>query len=280
MGIFTKRQNKSVNVKITTVFGREKPYVICDTNVWYEIASDRFTKPDDVLLIPTSFSLEEIASSKMMANSTKYYQHVLKSIYQNCGPIIQENPLDYVLSYLDPHFPVKEQNTTQLLKGFSELMARVIDEKEITDELKLKINEDCEHNRKPSKEFSELINQELIQVRKNINTGMGKKEHLKKDATAINKNFIRQIFDGYAKTKNYSINWDKFEWERIELFLHVTETFFKKLETTKDMKVDPNDIVDWFNILYVTPDDKYLTFDKQWSQYILDNDRIKHYLYK
>ena len=77
---------------------------------------------------------------------------------------------------------------------------------------------------------------------------------------------------------NYKINWDKFDWSSIELFMIVTEIYFKKLETTKDMKVKGNDIVDWFNIMYVSQDDKYLTFDNKWRNYILYDDRIKHYL--
>lgn len=280
MCIFKKRNNKPVNVKITTVYGKEKPHVICDTNVWYEIASGKYSKPKDVLLIPTAFSLEEIASSTMMANHVKYFQTVVKSIYENCGPIISENPLDYVLRNNDPHYKsVNDNHTVLLLKGFSELMSRKIEEVDIDNELKGKIIQDCEHNRRPTKEFSDLINGEVLEVRKNINVGIGKKEHLKVDATNIIKGFVKQVFEGYANNKNYTINWNKFNWKQIELFLCVTESFFKKLETTKDMKVDANDIVDWFNLLYATPEDKYLTFDKQWRRYILKDDRIKQYLY-
>lgn len=88
-----------------------------------------------------------------------------------------------------------------------------------------------------------------------------------------------EFFNTYAKVKNYTIIWDKFDWNQIELFMVVTEVFFKKLETTKNMKIKPNDLVDWFNLLYVTPKDRYLTFDDRWRNYILEDDRIKHYLY-
>jgi hypothetical protein len=63
------------------------------------------------------------------------------------------------------------------------------------------------------------------------------------------------------------------------LFLIVKEIYFKKLETTGDMKIKVNDIVDWLNLLYVSPEDKYLTFDERWRNYILNDERIKAYLF-
>jgi hypothetical protein len=101
-------------VRIRKVYGKVKPDVICDTNVWYSIASSNFTNPDDVLLIPTAFSLEELATSTMMAYHTKYYQDVLKAIYNNCGPIIPENPFDFVLMNNDSRYAADEQPTTQI----------------------------------------------------------------------------------------------------------------------------------------------------------------------
>lgn len=266
-------------VRIRKVYGKEKPHIICDTNVWYAIASSTFKKPEDVLLIPTAFSLEELATSTMMANHPKYYQTVINSIYSDCGPIIPENPFDFVLMYNDPRYVANEEQTKQLLKGFSSLMERKIEEKDIDEVLRNKIIEDCENSRKPSSEFATLGNDELFAIRKNINTGIGQKEHLKKDPTLINREFVKQMFNGYASTKKYTIVWHKFDWSRIELFMFVTEVFFKKLETTKGMKIDSNDIVDWFNLLYVTPEDKYLTFETKWRKYIKSDVRFKHYLY-
>ena len=59
-------------VRIRKVYVKEKPHVICDTNVWYSMASSQFGKPDDVLLVPTAFSLEELATSTMMAKHPKF----------------------------------------------------------------------------------------------------------------------------------------------------------------------------------------------------------------
>jgi len=278
---FPKWKNKRnmAKVKITKVYGKEKPHIICDTNVWYDIASSNFTKPNDVLLIPTAFSLEELATSIMMAKYPNFYQTVVKAIYNNCGPIIPENPFDFVLMHHDPKYITSEEPTKQLLKDFSALMERKIDENHVDEDLRSKIIEDCENSRKPSNDFAALGNDELLAIRKNINTGIGQKEHLKQDSTLVNREFVKQMFNGYVSAKNYTVDWGKFDWSRIELFMVVTEIFFKKLETTKGMKIASNDIVDWFNLLYVTPEDKYLTFEKKWRKYIEEDVRIKHYLF-
>lgn len=273
------RNTKMAKVTIRKVYEFEKPLVICDTNVWYQIVNGKFNKPEDVLLIPTSFSLEEIATSKLMVHNTKYYQDVLKSIYDNCGPIIPNNPFDFILNNLDGNFKLNDEKTELLLKGFSELLSRKVDDVEIDEELKNKILKDCEDSRKPTFEFAHFGNEEIFSIRTNINKGIGIKEHLKEDSSEINKQMMIEFFNTYAKVKNYTIIWDKFDWNQIELFMVVTEVFFKKLETTKNMKIKPNDLVDWFNLLYVTPKDRYLTFDDRWRNYILEDDRIKHYLY-
>lgn len=122
-------------------------------------------------------------------------------------------------------------------------------------------------------------NDDLIELRKRINIGLGAKAHLEIDTSEINKEMMKSILGEYALTNNYKINWDKFDWSRIELFMTVTEIFFKKLETTKGMKIKANDIVDWFNLLYVSPDDKYLTFDDRWRNFILNDERIRDYMF-
>jgi hypothetical protein len=267
-------------VTIKRIYEFKKPLVICDTNVWYHIVNGTFEKPEEVLLIPTSFSLEEIATSKLMVHNTKYFQDVLRSIYDNCGPIIPNNPFDFILNNLDGDYILNDEKTEMLLKGFSELLSRKVEDIEIDEELKNKILKDCEDCRKPTFEFAHFGNEEIFSIRKNINTGIGIKEHIKEDSTEINKQMLIEMFTAYAKVKKYTINWNKFDWNQIELFMVVTEIFFKKLETTKNMKISPNDLVDWFNLLYVTPTDRYLTFDDKWRNYIIEDDRIKHYLYE
>lgn len=266
---------------LEVVYKKTKPYLICDTNVWYEMASGNFNKPNDYDLIPTAFSLVEISTSQAMVEEPKFYQDTVKMIYKNCGPIIPENPFDYILqNQFRDYNPPKDGIVNQVLPAFSELMTKDINvDSEINKDLKEVVISECRSSRGISQDIANVGNEDLIELRKSINTSTGKKAHLTIDTTEINQKMMKSIIGNYALTHEYKVNWDKFDWSRIELFMIVTEIYFKKLETTKDMKIKANDIVDWFNLLYVSPDDKYLTFDRQWRNYILNDDRIKDYLY-
>ena len=90
---------------------------------------------------------------------------------------------------------------------------------------------------------------------------------------------VKSIFNYHVKNRENQINFENFEWDQIELFITVTELYFKKAETTKGMKIKSNDAVDWLNMLYVKPGDKYLTFEKTWKNFIKTDSRICHYLY-
>jgi len=266
--------------KVKMVYHKEKPYIICDTNVWYEMSAGNYTKPDGFDLIPTSFSLREISTSQAMVEEPKFYQDTIKMIYENCGPIIPENPYDYVLqNQFEDYKSQDSKNIVKMLDSFGELMNRDIKEDAIIDnETKQKVNKECQEQRELTHSLAIIGNEDLLEVRKNINKGVGKKEHLKVDASEINKQMVISLFNNYAEQTSYKINWDKFDWSSIDLFMIVTENYFKKLETTKDMKIKANDFVDWFSLLYVSEEDKYLTFEKKWRNFILNEERTKHYL--
>jgi hypothetical protein len=168
----------------------------------------------------------------------------------------------------------------KILADFGKLMNKKIDNNaEIDTELKEKVILECKNRRGVSQDLANIGNEDLMELRSRINKGLGKKEHLKVDTTEINKEMLKSLLNNYVLEKNYEIQWENFDWEKIELFMIVTEIYFKKLETTKDMKIKANDIVDWFNLLYVSPDDKYLTFDTRWKNYIVNDDRLNHYFF-
>lgn len=267
-------------VKFNYTEDNSKPHVICDTNVWYNIVWKKFTRPEEVLLIPTSFSLMELASTEVMVHEPKLYQEVLMTIYENSGPIIPSNPFDFVLQNHDPNYPVDETATKTVLTQFTEILKREIpDDVVIDEETKLKVISECQKRRGVTKEFADFSTEKLEKIRSNINKGEGKKAHLEVDTTELNKEMLKAFLNEHVKDKDYEIDFDSFDWSQVDLFLKVTENFFKKLETTKGMKVHPNDAVDWFNMLYVTSKDKYLTFEDKWRDFIVKDDRIKKYLY-
>jgi hypothetical protein len=271
-----------MKVKFRNIVKIDQTQVICDTNVWYGFSQGKPTDTDENhILIPTSLTLAELATSEVIVHDTKLFQETIKAIYEKCGPIISLDPIDYVLRRQDLEYPTTDRRIKNLLEGFSYLLSLNIDGEIVVDnKLKNLVIEKFRTDRKASNSFAEYANSKINQIRKEINKGIGKEKHLDIDTTNINKDMVKSIFNEHVKGTVYTIDWDKFDWSKIDLFMKVTEIFFKKLETTRDMKVKPNDAVDWLNILYVSPDDKYLTLEGSWRRYIEEDERIKHYLYK
>lgn len=259
----------------------EDLHVVCDTNVWYNIANGTFTKPENISLIPTLLTLVELSTSETMASAINLFQNVIRSVYENSGPIIPLNPFDFVLKNHDENYPFHDDTAIKnVLKAFSLVLSKEVPENTIlTIEDRNKLIESCKEDRKPTVEFARFGNENLEQIRTNINKGVGKKEHSKIDTKDINREMVKSILSDHAQKVNYTIDFENFDWTQIEFFMVVTENYFRKLETTKGMKIQPNDAVDWFNMLYVTPKDKYLTFEKSWRKIIQDDERTSTYLF-
>mgnify|MGYP003668892189 FL=1 len=205
--------------KFKIVDKKEKPYIICDTNVWYEMSANMFKKPDEFDLIPTSFSLVELATSQSMAEQPKFFQNTVKIIYDNCGPIIRENPYDYILQKQFGDYKAESNDIVyKVLDGFGNLMNRHIKgDDDIDDKVKQKIIEECRNERGVTQELANLGNEELLGLRKRINTGMGQKEHLKIDSNEINRKMFMSLVNQYASIKKYHVDWSKFDWSMIDL---------------------------------------------------------------
>jgi len=271
-----------MKVSYKTLYNIQEKNIICDTNVWYGFNQGKPTEIENgYTLTPTFLTLAELATSGNIVHDLRLYQSTIQSVYDKGGAIIPLDPIEYVLSQQDSKYPVSENGIKKLLKDFSFVMSLKIDKKiEVKEDVKQEILERCRHDRLPSITFADFGNSKIDDIRKEINLGIGKKQHLLQDTSGLIKNMVISIFNEHVKDRNYSINWENFNWNKIELFLKVSDAFFKKVETTKGMKIKPNDAVDWLNILYVCPDDKYLTLEGAWRNYIEQDEEIKHYLYK
>jgi len=279
----TETSKLKVNIKVEfESYSDTKTSIICDTNVWYGFNQGNPTEiEENFTLTPTLLTLAELGTSKVIAHDLSLFQSTIKAIYNNGGAIIATDPIAYTLSQQDINYPINLNGTKKLLEIFSKVMSLKIDEIiEIDDDLKKSLLKSFQHDRNDTVAFANFGNSKLENIRRNINTQTGKKKHIQIDSLEIIKDMVKSIFNDYLKDKNYTINWNIFNWDRIEFFLKITETFFKKLETTKGMKIKPNDGIDWFNTLYVGPEDKYLTLDGPWRKYIENDERINRYLYK
>lgn len=258
-----------------------KQRVICDTNVWYNIAIGNFIPPADVVLVPTSFTLFELVSTEKIASDPKLIQKVILAIRKYGRSIIPVNPYDFVIMNHDSSFKGDDKLTFKMLEEFSKVVNMDMSgEFELDSDLKKRISEQCKISREANENFANYCNDKLPELRKKIRATTGIKAHLMEDTSTRIKTMVLGFFTNYVKEQNINFDPEKIDEKNINLFLKVTENFFKHLETTKNMKVDVNDAIDWLNMLYVRPGDKYLTFEKSWKRYITEDSRIKDYLYQ
>lgn len=255
--------------------------IICDTNVWYDIAMDRFNPSPEIILIPTSFSLYEIVSTELIANNPHLIQNVIKAVKTYGREIIPVNPFDFIIMNHDTSYQADNSMTNSILKEFSNVLNINMDDEnfKIDEDVKAKIIETSKASRAATYDFAAFSTEKINTIYKSLIQEKGIKKRLQENTLSDIKEMVKGLLNDYLKNKNYSINYDNFDWNDIELFLIVTENYFKHLETTKGIKVDPNDAVDWLNTLYVRPGYKYLTFEKSWRKNISNDERIAHYLY-
>ncbi len=255
--------------------------IICDTNVWYWIALGKYSPPDDVKLVPTLFSLYELVTTEQAVTNPILLQNAIKAVHQYGQEIIPVNPFDFVLSKQSSRFADWDYNMIKnILKTFEEMMRIDFSKIDyIPEDLDKKVRVESKLCRKGSLDFVEYCNSLLPEIRKNINKTIGRKKHLERGQKNINKDLVIGFLNAYLSKRKQSIEHEHFNWNLIELFLIVTENYFKHLETSKEMKVHPNDTTDWLNMMYVEPGDLYLTFENKWRNYIINDSRTSDYCY-
>ncbi|MEX0596556.1 MAG: hypothetical protein WD512_08645, partial [Candidatus Paceibacterota bacterium] len=176
---------------------------------------------------------------------------------------------------------VNEKYLENILIYFSKIMSHEIPEDlELNDDIKQDILEKIRIERAGKNEFAEYGTKLAQTIQHQLNTGYKQKQHRVEDAYELNKATIKLFLSEYAKNKRYTINFKNFDWQQLDLFMGVTGRYFNELETTPTMKMQPNDIVDWLNLMYVTPLDKYITCEKKWRRYITEDIGLKSYLYE
>tara|TARA_R110002020_G_scaffold214594_6_gene421655 strand:+ start:683 stop:1459 length:777 start_codon:yes stop_codon:yes gene_type:complete len=256
--------------------------VICDTNVWYEIASGKFVPPLEVELIATEFSVYEFVSTEVAVHDVLLLQKAVKSFFRFASGIISVDPFYHFLSNSLGRFDTEESLLSKNMnRTLNEFLAMDFSKKPIIpQDTAQNVIKESQEQREIRVQYAEFLNSILPEKRKKINREVGKNEYLKGDQSEIIRDLVYRCTINYLKTKNDSVSLEELNWNSIEFFLRVTENFYKKLDTTRDMKFKPNDVTDWLNLLYVRPSMKYLTFEKKWRTLILEDPKTTDYLFQ
>lgn len=230
--------------------------IICDTNIWYDLEE----KPDSVKnkgnLTVTPLVIKEIANSPKLINKFETVRKACDNIFKYGNEIIIKTPLEYLL-YLDNQEYTEETPYLNLSNEF-EVMCRLKNGAQISKGKEDALKEHIENIRSQLSTGTSNVQETLLNVRKNI---IDRKKPSKENTIELTKEVVMKVFIETPTNGKYKLS-DNFDWSKIELFVFTLDAYFKRLEANSTMKIKNNDWIDLFNLLYVTPDDKYLTDDK------------------
>jgi len=225
---------------------------ICDTNIWYELHEKENPYKD---LILTPLSIKEIANSPKLINKLDTLRIATDNIFKSGNDVIIKTPLEYLLSIDGQEYDGKQPQKS--LDYEFEVLCRLKNGITFPENQLPSLQKHIDKVRRTISESSASLQEMLIAVRKNIKDN---KKQQKIDTIEITKNVIRKFIETATNGK-FTLT-EEFDWSRIELFLFSLNAYFKILEVNTTMKVKDNDWIDLFNLMYVTPADKYLTEDK------------------
>lgn len=246
--------------------------IVCDSNVFGNMARGTHPPQDDIQYCPTELSMYEWSTSANCAHDPQMFQKTIRFLLSYKENALRLDPIDYVLSHQYKEYPITEGTFEVIVAGFEAVDTSVF-EKKHDEEFEQQLITLCKEKRKPMRDCADFSNGVLSSIQsKSI------------DDLYNYSNAVKELFKGQVKWHvqnkgvSYSVDWELFDWNQIELFLAVSESYLKYLETTLGKRVRPNDFIDWWNILYVSPKDKYLSYDSKFlSKLNLDSELIKKY---
>lgn len=255
--------------------------VICDTNIWYNIANGLISDKqlEGVQLYATSVNIFEISSTPNLVNNIELVARVAKAMHKYSHKVIIWNPMEFLISlFYGDYEPNSETEKRLLEEGFNKLMD--IDIKTIPEQNVIDTRNQIDEIVKLDIETANNINNNLIKVRQEIKNQVGKERHRKKDFTVKWKKFISNLVLDYSKKhcdKVYELDIDSDIWDQLEFFLTTWESYFKNNLEIGNWKFDKNDWEDLFNLIYVSPGHKYWTLERKWNSIFESNDKLRKY---
>lgn len=241
--------------------------IVCDTNVWYKLGNGEldinvFGNHD---LIVTALTVIELGSSERLLDPHEAIKvrGACIAIFKYAHHIEMLQPTNFMLyksgnTLHHINEKVKENIIEKIdsLKDFAMMSDEEIEKKNLDAKLEDLVKE----WKQPYQEFTEKFNELLNRVRLNIKKNKtNKKHHRNTNNYSDIKNFHESII---IDSLNLNTTTLIIDWSKFEFLSNSTDLFFKELELSK-MNFEQNDIIDLFNLAYVTNERKYCTIDKR-----------------
>lgn len=252
--------------------------VICDTNIWYDIATGKIKKEQlaGMELYSSYVNLFELAKTPNLVIDWKLVKAAVRALHDNSKGIYETNPIEFIIQKQYPDYKAKDNSYKQILIGFEDLMDRP-DTEEITQEVKEKMQKSVDEFAEAAQKSADNVNAKLPVIREKIKETIGKKEHRKIVSYPLIYDVIN-VFVGQQSQGEISLDIENYPWGEIELLVKTWDGYFKDLEVSGNQKFQPNDWQDIFVMSYVNPEYKFLTSEGKWKRLIEGNADTKKYL--
>ncbi len=244
--------------------------IICDTNVWYRMATGEYTPDPNSFYVATDNSLYEFVKTPNLATKPLVVQSAVRAMFKYHHEIIPVSPFGYVLHEYsekygwDPSFTYKLISSLQKFASFKESEILEMNELDIKE-----LEQQCQQANEQNKKFQAAMTRYINDLRTRDKSEI--------DINKLARSFCLTILNDSPECQGMKISESEMNWSIVELFIAVTSNYLSKMLRVRSMKVDENDGADWINTLYVQPGQKYLTFDKRWKSLINEDRTIRSY---
>lgn len=253
--------------------------IICDTNIWYGIANKTVpnSKINNLYLIASNVTLWEFLTTENWLKNPYMVLRAIKAMFEHSKEIYHENPIDYILQIVDREYKPRDFTANFLLAILRKLVT--LNERQIKTYIN-NVPDFKEHIMRFSnsrKRIENLYNEKAEETKENLKeNGIGKKEFRQIDTYNGIKESIKYVVEKYSQFK---IDWDSFDWRKIELFSLIWSKYHKEINIS-GMKFQKNDTNDIFNLVYVQPDSQYWTLEnKKWAKILKEESELRKYVY-
>ena len=244
------------------------PPIVCDTNVWYWIATGRIRSDSvaDRQLIATFVSGHELCSSPNLYCDYPLLRSAILAMRTHHAHLTPYAPVEYLKlwsGYED------ERSCWEILQQAMDWIS--VTQKPIDPEkIRPYILEHDELVTSSNQQFKNLIHE----YRKGVESRSLLKRHLsERDIMRGSMQLIQELFE---KQFNYGrpVNWEFFE-----LFLCTLCHWLYELSIHPTMLMNENDWDDVLNLVYVSPHCVYWTEDAKKTKVFIEKAHCGHYLY-
>jgi hypothetical protein len=242
--------------------------VVCDTNVWYNLADGKYDlhKVNTLALCATYTNISELSKTKNYIDRIEVVREAIRQIFKRKANIIYHNALEHIVTIQIPSYPINWAEITPMLK-FTEQIAKGY---VVTPGMEQIAASFFTEFRQGLIDMTNEQNQQLKQYQADNERALSLE---KENFVELNRKRIETFITAYIPDFEIDAN---FDWSQVELLHAILGAWIQELIATKKT-IKTNDWHDLFILAYVQPGDKYWTAENKWKDLITAND-LNHYL--